>query len=136
MEWVKIIHLLCVMGWMTSIFAVPRAMIYWKREHAKLGENGPLGDLTHRLYRFSNGLSFIAVALGLWLAWDWGFPTWSLLKLALVIGLIVQYVFTGRMVRRAQKGIFNESDKFLRIYNESSVFVVIAILWLVVSKPF
>lgn len=136
MEWVKIIHLLCVMGWMTSIFAVPRAMIYWKREHAKLGENGPLGDLTFRLYRFSNMLSFIAIALGLWLAWDLGFPGWSLIKLALVVGLIVQYEFTGRMVRRAQQGIFNESDRFLRIYNESSVFVVIAVLWLVVSKPF
>ena len=29
MDWVKIIHILCVMGWMTSIFAVPRALIYW-----------------------------------------------------------------------------------------------------------
>lgn len=136
MDWVKIIHLLCVMGWMTSIFAVPRAMIYWKREHAKLGENGPLGDLTFRLYRFSNFLGWIAVIAGLWLAWDWGFPTWSLVKLALVLVLIAQYEYTGRLVRRAQQGIFNESDKFLRIYNESSVFVVIAILWLVVVKPF
>ena len=40
MHWVKIIHLLCVMGWMTSIFAVPRALIYWKREWARLGEFG------------------------------------------------------------------------------------------------
>ncbi|MGH1576648.1 CopD family protein [Planktotalea sp.] len=136
MEWVKIIHLLCVMGWMTSIFAVPRALIFWKREYERLGENGPLGDLTFRLYRFSNMLSFIAIAMGLWLAWDWGFPTWSLVKLALVVVLIVQYEMTGRMVRRAKQGIFNESDMFLRIFNESSVIGVIAILWLVVSKPF
>jgi len=136
MEWVKIIHLLCIMGWMTSIFAVPRALIYWKREYERLGENGPLGDLTFRLYRFSNMLSVIGVLAGLWLAWDWGFPTWSLIKLGIVAGLIVQYEYTGRMVKRAQQGIFKESDFFLRVYNESSVFVVIAILWLVVSKPF
>ena len=61
MHWVKIIHLLCVMGWMTSIFAVPRALIYWKREWARLGEFGPLGDLTYRLYRFSAGLGVIAL---------------------------------------------------------------------------
>ena len=136
MEWVKIIHLLCVMGWMTSIFAVPRALIFWKREYERLGENGPLGDLTFRLYRFSNMLSFIAIAMGLWLAWDLSFPTWSLVKLALVVVLIVQYEFTGRMVRRAQQGIFKESDFFLRVFNESSVIGVLVILWLVVSKPF
>lgn len=136
MEWVKIIHLLCVMGWMTSIFAVPRALIFWKREYERLGENGPLGDLTFRLYRFSNMLSFIAIAMGLWLAWDLSFPTWSLVKLAFVVVLIVQYEFTGRMVRRAQQGIFRESDFFLRVFNESSVIGVLVILWLVVSKPF
>lgn len=136
MNWVKIIHLLCVMGWMTSIFAVPRALIYWKREHAKLGENGPLGDLTYRLYRFSAGLAAIAVITGLWLAWDWGFPVWSLVKIALVLLLAGHYLWTGRLVRRAQRGEFRESDMYLRIFNEVSVVGVIAILWVVVVKPF
>ena len=68
MDWVKIIHILCVMGWMTSIFAVPRALIYWRREWDRLGEFGPLGDLTIRLYRFSLGLGVIAIATGLYLA--------------------------------------------------------------------
>ncbi|MEM9580288.1 MAG: CopD family protein [Pseudomonadota bacterium] len=135
MDWVKIIHLLCVMGWMTSVFAVPRALIYWKREYERLGENGPLGDLTYRLWRFSNLLGMIGVVLGLWLAYDWGFPTWSLVKLALVVLLIVYYEYTGRMVKQAQKGEFNHSDLFLRIFNESAVIGIIAILWLVVTKP-
>jgi len=43
MNWVSIIHILCVMGWMTSIFAVPRALIYWRREWDRIGEFGPLG---------------------------------------------------------------------------------------------
>ena len=66
MSWVKIIHLLCFMGWMTSVFAVPRALIYWKREYERLGENGPLGDLTFRLYRFSFGLAVIGIITGIW----------------------------------------------------------------------
>lgn len=136
MAWVKIIHILCVMGWMTSIFAVPRAIIYWKREHARLGENGPLGDLTFRLYRFSFGLGVIAIITGLWLAWDWGFPVWTLVKLTLVALLAGHYLWTGRLVRRAQKGQFDESDLYLRIFNEISVIGAIAILWVVVVKPF
>ena len=76
MHWVKIIHILCVMGWMTSIFAVPRALIYWRREWDRLGEFGPLGDLTVRLYRFSAGLAVIAILTGLWLGSTAN--TWSL----------------------------------------------------------
>jgi putative membrane protein len=136
MEWVKIIHILCVMGWMTSIFAVPRALIYWRREYDRLGEFGPLGDLTIRLYRFSAGLAVIALATGLWLAHDLGWPTWVHLKLTLVAALAVHYVWTGRLVIRAKAGTFKEGDLFLRIFNEVSVFGAIAILWVVVVKPF
>ena len=136
MAWVKIIHILCVMGWMTSIFAVPRALIYWKREWQRLGEFGPLGDLTIRLYRFSAGLAVIALATGMWLAQDWGWPSWSLLKLTLVLALAAHYAWTGRLVLRARRGVFTESDRYLRVFNEISVFGAIAILWVVVVKPF
>ncbi len=136
MDWVKIVHLLCVMGWMTSIFAVPRALIYWKREWARLGEFGPLGDLTVRLYRFSAGLGVIALLTGLWLGWSWDFAPWVWLKLALVAALAGHYGMTGLMVRRARGGAFHESDLYLRVFNEISVLCVIAVLWVVVSKPF
>ena len=136
MDWVKIIHILCVMGWMTSIFAVPRALIYWKREYERLGEFGPLGDLTIRLYRFSAGLAVIALATGLWLGWNLDLPAWVWLKLSLVAALALHYVWTGKLVMAARKGIFRESDMFLRIFNEVSVFGAIAILWVVVVKPF
>ncbi|WP_127105958.1 CopD family protein [Pararhodobacter zhoushanensis] len=137
MDWVKIIHILCVMGWMTSIFAVPRALIYWKREWAQLGAFGPLGDLTIRLYRFSAGLGVIALITGLWMAWWlWSFAPWTHLKITLVALLAAHYVYTGMMVMRAKRGEFRESDLFLRIFNEVSVIGVIAILWVVVVKPF
>ena len=137
MDWVKIIHILCVMGWMTSIFAVPRALIYWKREWQRLGEFGPLGDLTIRLYRFSAGLGVIALITGLWLAWDvWDFAPWTHLKITLVALLAAHYIWTGVLVARARRGIFGQSDLYLRIFNEISVLGTIAILWVVVVKPF
>ena len=135
MTWVKIIHILCVMGWMTSIFAVPRALIYWKREHDRIHEFGPLGDLTVRLYRFSLGLGVIAIITGFWLAGLLAMPGWVWWKVALVAALATATCWTGRMVLRARKGVFTESDRFLRIFNEVSVFVVIAILWVVVAQP-
>lgn len=136
MDWIKIIHILCVMGWMTSIFAVPRALIYWKRDYAETGKNGHLGDLTYRLYRFSAGLGVIAVLTGLWMAWVYLFPVWTHIKITAVAALAAHYVWTGILVSRAKRGIFQQSDTYLRVFNELSVFVVIGVLWLVVVQPF
>ncbi len=136
MEWVKVIHLLAVLGWMTGIFSVPRAIIFWKREYAASAAFGPTGDLTIRLYRFSLGLGVIAIITGLWLAYLWGFPHWTHLKILLVVALAAHYGWTGRLVLRARRGVFTESDRFLRIFNEASVLVAIGILIVVVYKPF
>lgn len=137
MDWIKIIHILCVMGWMTSVFAVPRALIFWKREYAASNAFGPTGDLTVRLYRFSAMLAVIGVATGLFMAWSiWDFAPWTHMKIALVTLLALHYIWTGRLVARARRGEFRESDLFLRIFNEVSVIATIAILWVVVVKPF
>ena len=137
MDWVKIIHLLCVMGWMTSIFAVPRALIYWRRDWAASGEAlSPLGDLTFRLYRFSAGLAVIAAATGLWMGVAvWAMDPWVWLKLGLVALLAAHYAYTGMMVAQARRGRFDRSDRWLRVFNEVSVLGAIAVLWVVVVKP-
>ncbi|UWQ22582.1 CopD family protein [Jannaschia sp. W003] len=135
MDWVKIIHLLAVFGWMASVFAVPRALIYWRRDWELRGEQGPIGDLTFRLYRFSAGLAVIGVALGLWLATWWGWPSWTHWKTLFVAVLAGHYAWTGLMVRDARRGRFPRSDRWLRVFNEASVVVFLAILWAVVAKP-
>ena len=109
---------------------------FWKREYARLEEFGPTGDLTIRIYRFSLGLGVIAIATGLWLGWYWGFPLWVWSKLGLVALLAAHYGWTGRLVLRARKGIFTESDFWLRVFNEISVFGAIGVLIIVVFKPF
>jgi len=135
MEWMKVLHILCVMGWMTGVFAAPRALIFWKREYDRMGEFGPTGDLTVRIYRFSMGLGVIAIISGLWMAVQWQFPSWVVWKLILVIAMAVHYGYTGSLVLKAKQGIFPHSDKFLRIFNELSVLVAIGVLILVVYKP-
>ena len=136
MQWIKVIHILAVMGWMTGIFAVPRALIYWKREFEKSGSGSEVATLTIRIYRFSSLLGVIAIAAGLWLAYEFGFPVWTHMKIAAVTLLALHYAYTGILVKRAYQGIFDKSDRFLRVFNEISVLVVIAILYLVVFKPF
>ncbi len=136
MEWVKVLHLLAVLGWMTGIFVAPRGLIFWKREYAATGEFGPAGDLTVRVYRFSLGLGVVAILSGLWLFWWWSFPLWAWTKLGLVVLLAAHYGWTGRLILRAKRGIFEQSDFWLRVFNEISVLGAIGVLILVVFKPF
>lgn len=135
MDWIKVLHILCVMGWMTGVFAAPRALIFWRREYDNLKDFGPTGDLTIRIYRFSLGLGVIAIISGLWLALQWQFPGWVFSKMGLVLLMAVHYGYTGTLVLKARKGIFPHSDRFLRIFNELSVLVAIGVLILVVFKP-
>ncbi len=136
MVWLKVIHVLCVLGWMTGVFAVPRALIFWHREHQLHGSGGNAGQLTVRLFRFSSLLGVIAIATGLWLAYDLSFPDWVYLKLLLVGVLTAHYSYTGYLVALAHSGTFTKSDRFLRVFNELSVIVVVAILYVVIAKPF
>ena len=79
----------------------------------------------------------IALISGLWLGWAvWEFAPWVWVKLGLVTLLAAHYVWIGILVVRARRGEFRESDVFLRVFNEVSVIGVIAILWVVVTKPF
>ena len=135
MEWIKVLHILCVMGWMTGVFAAPRALIFWRREYDLSGTFGPTGDLTIRIYRFSMGLGVIAILSGIWMAVQWQFPSWAVWKLLVVLVLAAHYGYTGRLVLKAKAGLFPHSDKFLRIFNELSVFMAIGALILVVFKP-
>lgn len=136
MLWLKVLHILCVMGWMAGIFVAPRGLIYWKREWAATGAHGPAGDLTYRVYRFSLGLGVIAVASGLWLGIAlWSMAPWVWVKLGLVTLLAIHYGWTGALVARAKRGEFRESDLYLRIFNEISVLGAIGVLILVVYKP-
>jgi putative membrane protein len=54
----------------------------------------------------------------------------------MVTALAAHYGWTGRLVLRARRGVFTESDIWLRVFNEVSVLGAIAVLIIVVFKPF
>jgi putative membrane protein len=53
-----------------------------------------------------------------------------------VAALAAHYAWTGRLVLKARRGVFEESDFWLRVFNEVSVLAAIGVLILVVFKPF
>ncbi|TDJ38457.1 MAG: protoporphyrinogen oxidase HemJ [Gammaproteobacteria bacterium] len=140
MLWVKALHLFGVICWFAGLFYLPRLFVY----HA-MTDDQPGSErfklMERKLYRvIMTPSAVIAVGSGVWLltlTWRaYGSSLWLWLKLALVGLLIGFHLYCGRTLRRFAADQNLSSDRFFRWFNEMPVLVLLAILVLVVVKPF
>lgn len=142
MLWVKAFHIVFVASWFAGLFYLPRIFVNLASVPADShAERERLLVMARRLWRFSNLLSFPAVLLGLalWLHYGIGKGPgqyWLHAKLALVVGAIgYQHVCLG-LLRRFESLANTRSERWYRVFNETSVLLFTAIVILVVVKPF
>jgi putative membrane protein len=97
--------------------------------------------MAKKLMRFTTLLSVPAVALGVWLWWGvgigWG-PgnAWMHAKLAVVILVLGYHHMCGRLLRKFQNNENTHSHVWYRWFNEAPVLMMVAVVVLVVVKPF
>jgi putative membrane protein len=82
-----------------------------------------------------------AVVLGLilWLGYGIGLGRgdgWMHAKLALVLAVLGYHHACGRLLLRFEQSASQRSERWFRVFNESSVLLFAAIVVLVVVKPF
>lgn len=135
--WTKTFHLVFVIAWMAAVFYLPRILV----NLAEAGGAGPVRErlvlMGRRLYRFGHVMLGLAVLLGLALWMHFGIGGgWLHAKLGLAVALIVYFVVTGRWLKGVDAGRALPSARTLRWFNEVPVFVLVAIVWLVLAKPF
>ena len=135
--WTKTFHLVFVMAWMAAVFYLPRILI----NVVEAGDAAPVRDrlvlMGRRLYRFGHVMFGLALVFGLVLAF--GFHViggWLHAKIALVLVVLAFYIVSGRWLKRAAAGGALPSSRTLRIVNEIPVLVLVAIVYLVLAKPF
>jgi len=145
--WTKTAHLLFVMAWVAAGFYLPRILVNLAEAGDEPAVRARLVLMGRRLYRFGHVMFGFAVLLGLvlWLGYRVipGYPTmvgagsgWLHAKLALVALLLAHFVVAGRWLKGVDRGRALPSAKVLRAFNEVPVFVLLAVIWLVLAKPF
>jgi len=145
--WTKTAHVVFVMAWMASVFYLPRILV-------NLAEGGDSADVRarlvlmgRRLYRFGHMMFGFAFAFGLalWLGYRVfpDFPTmvganpgWLHAKLGLVVLMLLHFTVSGRWLKGVDKGRALPSATTLRWFNELPVLLLVAIVYLVLAKPF
>ena len=136
MLWVKTFHIVMVVSWFAGLFYLPRIFVNHAmtedpavRERLKLME--------YKLYRFVTPIGALTIITGLWLWFGYGFTgAWLHAKVALVVGLIVYHFYCGHLVKEFAQDRNTRSHVWFRFFNEVPVLAMIAIVILVVVKPF
>lgn len=135
--WTKTFHLVFVMAWMGSVFYLPRILVNLAEAGDEPAVRARLVLMGRRLYRFGHIMFGVAAILGgvLWFVFHMS-GGWLHAKLTVVAVMLAYYIVTGRWLKGVDQGRALPSSRSLRIFNEIPVFALIAIVWLVLAKPF
>ena len=137
--WMKAAHVVAVISWMAGMLYLPRLFIYHCGATAGSELSETLKVMEQRLLRvIINPAMGLAWILGLWLAWRGGFlmAGWVHAKLAFVILLSGFHGFLSASVRRFAADANTVPVARWRLLNEVPAVLMIAIVVLVIVKPF
>lgn len=137
MLWIKALHIVFIVTWFAGLFYLPRLYVY----HAMAEDSASIERfkiMERKLYfGIMTPSAVLAVVFGvwLWLGYDFG-GSWLHAKLALVALLIAYHLWCGRLLRDFKHGRNRKSHVWFRWFNEFPVLLLLAIVILVVVKPF
>ncbi|MES2316429.1 MAG: CopD family protein [Pseudomonadota bacterium] len=138
MLWIKALHIFFVASWFAALLYLPRIFVNLALEADKTATTRLL-LMARKLYRFSIMLQVPAVllGLGLWLLWrDIFTGGWLHAKLALVVLAIGYNHACGSLLKKFENGVNVRSHTWFRYFNEVPAVLLLAIVILVVVKPF
>jgi putative membrane protein len=137
--WLKAFHVIAVIAWMAGMLYLPRLFVY----HAVAVPGSPESEtfkvMERRLLKAIINPAMIATwVLGLWLASlvPWWSAGWLHMKLGLVVGMSAVHGFFARCVKDFAADRNARSQRFYRVLNEVPTLLMIAIVILVIVKPF
>jgi protoporphyrinogen IX oxidase len=140
MLWIKAFHIIAVITWFAALFYLPRLFVYHtlsedpiSRERFKIMER--------KLLRGIAEPSMIAVfILGAWMSYlGWNYysqAAWYWCKLALVAIVTAYHHACVIYFKQLRDDKCTKSHVFFRWFNELPVLLLVAIVILVVVKPF
>ncbi len=136
MLWVKSFHIVFVVAWFAGLFYLPRLFVY----HALTTDSAGIERFKVMERKLYYGImtpsAVLAVILGLWLWLGYGITgAWLHAKLALVVLLIAYHGHCGRLVADFKRDRNRHGHVYYRWFNEVPVLILIAVVILVVVKP-
>ena len=136
--WLKAFHVVFMVTWFAGLFYLPRLFVY----HAMSTDAESIERfkvMERKLYygiMTPGAMLTVLSGIGLWWFWFREPPLWLYAKLALVVLLIAYHVWCGRLLAAFRDDANARGHVWYRWFNEVPVLFLIAIVVLVIVKPF
>ena len=139
-NWIKAAHVISMVCWFAAIFYLPRLFVYHAMSDDRISHER-FAIMERKLYRGIMTPSMIATWIfGIWmlvLGWDvYKTQGWLHAKLTLVVLLSAYHGACGFYRKKLMDDGHYKTDKFWRWFNEVPVLVLVAVVILVIVKPF
>jgi protoporphyrinogen IX oxidase len=137
--WIKAFHVVAVISWMAGMLYLPRLFVYHAEASPDSAQAETFKVMERRLLRaIMTPAMIVTWVFGLWLAWTgFGFAGgWLHLKIAAVLAMSGAHGYFAGAVRRFAEDRNRRSARHWRLMNEVPTLLMIAIVILVVVKPF
>ena len=139
--WIKSLHIVSMVAWMAGLLYLPRLFVYHTMAPPRSDRSATFKIMERRLQRGIMTPAMIATwVFGLMLAGTPGLVDWRMgwiwAKLALVVALSAFHMVLVRWRDEFNTNSNIRSARFFRIVNELPTLALIAIVLLVVVKPF
>ena len=140
--WIKVIHVIAFIAWMAGLLYLPRLFVYHSTVKNDSAEAKLFLVMERRLMRaIMHPAMIVTVITGsLLLAEpqqvDWRSDIWLYPKLFCVLCLAIAHFFMLRCYNAFVRGKNPYKTSFFRIFNEVPTILMIAIVILVIIKPF
>ena len=141
MLWLKAFHIISVITWFAALFYLPRLFVYHAMCEDEAG-NARFKIMERKLYRgIMTPSAIMTLVFGLGLLSQYSGEAiasmhWLHAKLLLVVLLFGYHGYCGKLLREFAEDKNQRSHVFYRWFNELPVLVLIAMVILVVVKPF
>jgi putative membrane protein len=137
--WMKALHIVAVISWMAGMLYLPRLFVYHSRTEVGSEMSETFKVMERRLLRaIINPAMVVAWAAGLWIALQMGYfhDAWFHLKLTCVLLMSGVHGLLAKAVADFARDERRHGHVFWRAVNEVPTVLMIAIVILVVVKPF
>ncbi len=138
--WVKTFHIVSVVCWFAVLFYLPRLFVYHSMTEDDIGKER-FKVMERKLLRAIGNPSMIATYIfGIWMVilnWDYyKMETWFWVKMFMVILLTGYHHMCIYYFKKFRDDIMPANHVFFRVFNELPVFLLVAIVAMVVVRPF
>ncbi len=139
-SYIKVFHVVSIITWMAMLFYLPRLFVYHAQQYDNVAFRKVVAIQEKKLYYFIGYPAMIAVLISgslitLSIPGIMKSGGWIHAKFTLVLLLIVYHFCCGFYRKKLLHSCY-KSERFFRFFNEIPTLLMIAIVYLVIIKPF